>query len=89
MRLNSRNPSPNITRPMNTILREPSLSTPQPAIGPITVPSTRVSVNAHDNCVVVHPKLPCSTGIQSDNAWNSGTVPMTMMTAPMTASHHP
>ena len=41
-------PTAKITIPMTTILRGPSLSTPQPAMGPITVPSTRVSVNAQD-----------------------------------------
>ena len=87
--LNRKNPAANTSRPITTILRGPSLSTPQPAMGPITVPSTRVNVNAHDSCVVVQLKFCCSIGIHSESAWNSGTVPITMITAPMTASHHP
>ena len=76
-------------RPIATILRGPSLSTPQPAMGPITVPSTRVRVKAQDSWVVVQPKCPWRTGIQRERAWNSGTVPIIIMTAPMTASHQP
>ena len=62
------NPTAKISNPMTTILRGPSLSTPQPAIGPITVPSTRVNVNAQDIWKGVQPKFCDNTGSHSDNA---------------------